>query len=171
MLQAAFQNISTQFIPNMSSKTIHHVVWRNDDELKKCCESILWFNRKHGEEVCSWPELSHLLHRPPQSHFMKTDFPFPFPCTSGKSVKGALCCPYLCTNTQQSSHSTDEHNTGTYKRCTALSFCLVHRKPHQNYLLLQTTKITRSVESELQISDWHRFGKVHGVPCNWLNTA
>ena len=114
MLLRVFKNVSAQFIPNMSSKTIHYVVQRNDDELKKCFESILWFNRKHEWEMCFWQELSHLLHRPPQSHSMKTDFPFPFPCTSGKSVKGALCCLYLCTNTQQSSHRTDEHNTGTH---------------------------------------------------------
>lgn len=45
---------------------------------------------------------------------MKTDFPFPFPRTSGKSVKGVLRCLYLCANTQQSSHMTDEHNTGNW---------------------------------------------------------
>lgn len=64
--------------------------------------------------MCSWPDSFHLLYRPLQSHSVKTDFPFPFPWTSGKSVKGVLRCLYLRTNTQLSSHTTDEHNTGNW---------------------------------------------------------
>lgn len=64
--------------------------------------------------MCSWLKSSHLLHRPLQSHSVKTDFPFPFPWTSGKSVKGVPRCLYLRTNTQQSGHNTNDHNTGNW---------------------------------------------------------
>lgn len=62
----------------------------------------------------SWQESLHLLHRPLQSHSPKTDFPPLSPWTSGKSVKGVLCSLCLRTNTQLSSHTTDEHNTGSW---------------------------------------------------------
>lgn len=36
--------------------------------------------------------------------------------------------------------------TQTYSRGRALSFCLVHSKPHQNHPQLQTTQIIRSIK-------------------------
>lgn len=112
--------------------------------------------------MCSWQDSLHLLHRPLLSHSQRTDFPLPSPRTSGKSVKGVLCSLCLCTNTQQSSRTTDEHKTGSWN-------LLAWQEPFILFGAQQTKrKLSATPNNQnckgyknpfFQISVWPRIGK------------
>ena len=70
--------------------------------------------KKHNCKICVLGKILFTCYTDLCKVTPKTDFPLPSPWTSGKSVKGVLCCLCLCTNTQQSSRTTDEHNTGSW---------------------------------------------------------
>lgn len=95
----------------MGSKTIS---WHERMKMSKKFSLCDFYDLVIKAQLCSWQNSLHLLHRLLQSHSPKTDFPLPSPWTSGKSVKGVLRRLCLRTNTQQSSRTTDEHNTGSW---------------------------------------------------------
>lgn len=98
-----------------------------------------------------WQVWLHLLHRPLLSHSLKTDFPLPSEHLVNHFKVSFSAFVYAQTHNRAAAQLMSiTLGAGTFKPGKAHLFCLVCRKPHQNYLQLQTTKIIRAVKLDIQ---------------------